>query len=61
MVSKYYFSEMMFAEFDSVVVETETVKQRSSSRPYPSHMSKANQLEKKGKMPLLQQEAAKCL
>lgn len=52
---------MMFAEFDSVVVETETVKQRSSSRPYPSHMSKANQLEKKGKMPLLQQEAAKCL
>lgn len=57
MVSKYYFSERMFTELNSAMKKTETVN-LSSSGPYPSHKPKANQLEKKGKAPLLQREAA---
>lgn len=51
MVSQYYFSERTFTELASVVDETDIIN-LSSSGPYPSYRSKANQLEKKGKMPV---------
>jgi len=59
-VSKYYFSERVFIELNSPVGETESVNP-SSLGPYPSHRSKADQLDKKGKMPLLQREAVRHL
>lgn len=46
----------MFIELNSVADKTETVNLSSSG---PCHRSKANKLEKRGKMPLLQWEAAK--